>query len=121
MRRMRILLARLGEWLFCGYEGSAPNDWARSPHFKSRQRSMSAGHEWNAIWFTNDAHDVDIYCKYTDSPDWVRLLMLSSEDFRKLAIWYLWRWAWGEWFGLRRKAFYWRNRRIVTPYLKRKA
>ena len=32
---------------------------------------------------------------------------MAAEDFRKLALWYLWRWAWGEWFGLRRSLFYW--------------
>lgn len=31
---------------------------------------------------------------------------MAAEDFRKLALWYLWRWTWGEWFGLRRWLFY---------------
>lgn len=38
----------------------------------------------------------------------------KTEVFRKLALWYLWRWAWGEWFGLRRKLFYWFLHRDVV-------
>jgi hypothetical protein len=36
---------------------------------------------------------------------------VSTATFRRLALWYLWRWAWGEWFGLRRRLYYWDLRR----------
>jgi hypothetical protein len=29
----------------------------------------------------------------------------SGKEFRKMAAWALWRWAWGDWFGLRTKLF----------------
>ena len=57
--------------------------------------------------FGNDAGDVMIYLKYAGEEPERWELFIAAVDFRKLALWYLWRWAWGEWFGLRRRAFYW--------------
>lgn len=63
---------------------------------------------------TNDAHEAvvsstegtlmaDGQWKY-NSHTWV---MLRREVMFRFAVWYLWQRAWGEWFGLRRKLFYW--------------
>lgn len=48
----------------------------------------------------NDAHE--IWFGYPRK--W--LLHMSRRDFHKVIRWYLWRWARGEWFGIRRKLFY---------------
>ena len=87
--------------------GGPPNNWHYSAKFTSRQHGSSTGHEWWALNFDNDAFDVQIATKYNDAEHSQWSLFMAAEDFRKLALWYLWRWAWGEWFGLRRKLFYW--------------
>lgn len=94
--------------------GGPPNKWAASPRYPSRQHGMSSGHEWYKLAFGNDAFDVHLITKYTDDKESEIRLMIAAEDFRKLAIWYLYRWAWGEWFGLRRKLFYWWLNRHVA-------
>lgn len=33
-------------------------------------------------------------------------ILLERSALHKIILWYLWRWAWGEWFGLRRYLFY---------------
>lgn len=91
--------------------GGPPNNWRHSPCYPSRQHGMSSGCEWWQLWFDNDAFDVHIHSKWSDSNEVSLRLTMAAEDFRKLALWYLWRWAWGEWFGLRRKLFYWHLRR----------
>jgi len=50
--------------------------------------------------FLNDSYEIGI-----GFPDkW--LVILRREYFHKLILWYIWRWIWGEWFGLRRWLFY---------------
>ena len=85
--------------------GGPPNNWQRSPEYPTRQHGMSTSHKWWAIRFDNDGFDVHILTQYDDG-DRSLCLMMAGEDFRKLALWYLWRWAWGEWFGLRRWLYY---------------
>jgi hypothetical protein len=63
--------------------------------------------------FGNDAHDVWIHTQYNDDDRSKYLCVMAAEDFRKLALWYLWRWVWGEWCGLRRWLFYKRLRQQV--------
>lgn len=41
---------------------------------------------------------------------------ISRKEFHKIIRWYLLRWAWGEWFGLRRKLFYFLLRRKVQRF-----
>jgi hypothetical protein len=74
---------------------------------------MGSGHLWYQIYFTNDAHDLMIATHYSDDTEYRNMVAIPAEDFRKLALWYLWRWAWGEWFGLRRWLFYWNLRRFA--------
>lgn len=87
-------------------DSGPPNNWQFSPKYPSNQYGMSTGHVWWSIRFANDAGDVHISTKFTDEDRSRYALMISAGDFRRLALWYLWRWAWGEWFGLRRKCFY---------------
>lgn len=85
---------------------SVPNDGQSSPEYSTRAYGMSTGHLWYSIRFGNDAFDVWISTQYSDEKSSKYMCVMAAEDFRKLALWYLWRWAWGEWFGLRRWLFY---------------
>lgn len=96
--------------------GGPPNDFARSPQYPSRQHGMSTGHSWFAAAFGNDGFDLHIYTRYDDNDESRTVAIMAAEDFRHIALWYLWRWAWGEWFGLRRRLFYWHLRRKVARY-----
>lgn len=71
---------------------------------------------WWGIEFNNDAFDVAISTQHTDEIKPQIALCMAAEDFRKLALWYLWRWAWGEWFGVRRRLFYWHLKRQVAAW-----
>lgn len=67
-------------------------------------------------YFLNDAFEIWIgeTCTDGDAKGESWKFSCRTEHFRKFAIWYLWRWAWGEWFGLRRKLYYWDlHRRVV--------
>lgn len=104
--------------------GGPPNDFARSPKYPSRQHGMSTGHKWYTAWFSNDGFDLYIGTQYADSDEDRITTVMAAEDFRRIALWYLWRWSWGEWFGLRRRLFYWRLLRKVDKrqkWAKRKA
>ena len=86
--------------------GGPPNNWQHSPRYPTRGHGMGSGHLWYQIYFTNDAYDLMIATHYSDDTEYRNMAAIPAEDFRKLALWYLWRWAWGEWFGLRRWLFY---------------
>lgn len=92
--------------------GGAPNGFRYSRKFTSRGHGSSNSVENFGMHFGNDAFDVMIYRKFRgEKSRWA--LFIAAEDFRKLALWYLWRWAWGEWFGLRRHLFYWNLNREI--------
>lgn len=104
--------------------GGPPNDFARSPKYPSRQHGMSTGHKWYTAWFSNDGFDLYIGTQYADSDEDRITTVMAAEDFRRIALWYLWRWGWGEWFGLRRRLFYWHLFRKIArreKWAKRKA
>jgi len=97
--------------------GGPPNNWHHSPNYTSRQHGMSTGIEYFSLSFTNDAFDVGLWIQWQEGEGkWD--CMIAAEDFRKVAIWYLWRWAWGEWFGLRRRLFYIRLHKQVEAMRK---
>lgn len=96
--------------------GGPPNNWQSSPQFASRQHGRSTGRLWYSIRFDNDAFDVWISTQFSDESQSDTLCVMAAEDFRKLALWFLWRWAWGEWFGLRRWLFYKDLHRRMRPY-----
>lgn len=66
--------------------------------------------EWDdrnvTVIFINDAHEVWIAERWGGEEERY-VYSGSAQTFRQMALWYLWRWAWGEWFGLRRWLFYW--------------
>jgi len=109
---MHIEMNSIWRWLYnvagrdFGGTTAAPNDGTWSPMFTSRQHGMSTGHAWFAMTFGNDSFDVVIYTQYTDEAHSRVYFMMAADDFRGLALWYLWRWAWGEWFGVRRWLWY---------------
>lgn len=109
MKTMRGL-RKFYRWLFEGESnegwGGAPNNGQFSPEFPTRGHGMGSGHLWYSMHFDNDAHDLWICTQYSDDSQSQHMCVIPAEDFRKLALWYLWRWAWGEWFGLRRWLFY---------------
>lgn len=87
-------------------EDRVPNDGQSSPEYPTRAHGMSTGHLWYSMRFGNDAFDVWISTQYSDEKKSKYTCVMAAEDFRKLALWYLWRWVVGEWFGLRRWLFY---------------
>ena len=86
--------------------GGPPNGFRHSPRFTSRRHGMSNSLKEFGMQFQNDAFDIGIWKQYDEQKSELAFT-IAAEDFRKLALWYLWRWAWGEWFGLRRRLFYW--------------
>ena len=91
-------------------DGGVPNDWCCIAISQEKSNKADRGYRWiRSATFQNDAFEIWIasqeYENYqlvvdqwdTHMPAWV---------FRRFAAWYLWRWAWGEWFGLRRWMFY---------------
>lgn len=117
--RMRMLRRRLTEDRYHQGLGGPPNGHQHSPHYSSNQRGASTGIEWYSIWFNNDASDVMIAEKFTDEDVSKWAFSIAAEDFRRLALWYIRRWAWGEWFGLRRWLFYWFLDRDVAAMIRR--
>ena len=87
--------------------GGPPNDW-RAVTVVDRRESSPGCQKSHTMGFTNDAFELVIGTTYDEGKthDSVNNLIIRVEPFRKLALWYLWRWAWGEWFGLRRWLFY---------------
>lgn len=83
-----------------------PNDGQHSPQYKSRGHGMSTGHLWYSMRFGNDAYDLWVSTQYSDEEKEKYFFVMAAEDFRNLALWYLYRWAVGEWFGLKRWLFY---------------
>lgn len=65
--------------------------------------------------FINDASEFWISARYYDSAEtkWM-LYCVQASVFRRLALYYIWRWAWGEWFGLRRWLYFrWLHRNVT--------
>jgi hypothetical protein len=118
--RWRVRLSdwrvRLREWLLEDSSnkglGGPPNNWQS---ITVRAGSHSGNAEYGAC-FGDDASSIWISVRYPDEPgDGGRWLCdLRPVVFRRIALWYLWRWAYGEWFGLRRWLFYrWLHRHVA--------
>lgn len=105
--------------------GGPPNDWRsinvlvyreiREDPLARPGRARLHSHNVYAR-FNNDAHEIWIGETYQEGEhvDDRWKWHCSTKTFKKLALWYLWRWAWGDWFGLRRKLFYWFLHRDVV-------
>lgn len=98
--------------------GGPPNNW-RSSGPIAADRGEKDNNQVYAR-FGNDAFDIMIGERWMDGgKEWERwMATLPAPAFRRLALWYLWRWAWGEWFGLRRRLFYWHLHRKVEAMRK---
>ncbi|MFH1634148.1 MAG: hypothetical protein ABIG63_09075, partial [Chloroflexota bacterium] len=104
-RRLRELPGRIRRWALEDRAGDGlggpPNNWRASP-------KVDGGHGCAyKLRFCNDGHEMGIAIyDLADgmSSSWLGIVPIRA--FRPLVWWYIWRWAWGEWFGLRRKLFY---------------
>ncbi len=98
--------------------GGPPNNWrSTGPILTDKGEKFGGRHEVYAR-FGNDGFDVMIGEKWVDGDhtDEQWSLSLSTAAFRQIALWYLWRWAWGDWFGLRRRLYYWNLSRKMHAY-----
>lgn len=116
--RRALRPARALAWVLCSHSDgggdSPPNDWASSGWVPD---GRSAGVAYD-ISFREDAGTVVLFARYDDRngtpADEKCLAMIPRAAFRRLALWWLWRWAWGEWFGLRRWLYFrWLLRRVA--------
>ncbi|MCB8942561.1 MAG: hypothetical protein H6658_02175 [Ardenticatenaceae bacterium] len=97
--------------------GGPPNNWQSSGLFIMQQGAKHDPdyHYGYSCRFLNDAHEVWINQEEKENGTlhqrWA--FFCSTSAFRKMAMWYLWRWAWGEWFGVRRWLYYkWLHRSV---------
>ena len=93
--------------------GGPPNHWHTSSHFiieNIPETTKGAPYRRSlCVAFLNDASEIWIEEKEEDAVQMVSerwVFSCRAEHFRKMALWYLWRWASGEWFGLRRWLYY---------------
>lgn len=125
--RWRQWRIRLRQWLLSHNPhgdwgvGGPPNDKCNFTVAVSRnvKHDRIQTHDIYA-YFLNDAFEIWIGEMYTDgdAKDESWEFSCRTEHFRKIVIWYLWRWAWGEWFGLRRRLYYWDLHRRVSAQRK---
>lgn len=87
--------------------GGPPNNWRSLYDVRGKHDNVSY-----TCSFNNDAHEIWFWQEF-DEEDGRWAFFLDAGAFRRMALWYVWRWAWGEWFGLRRRLFYWDNHRRV--------
>lgn len=92
----------LREWAISDGEGHPPNNWAMSAAHEAKSGGCFG--TYRAV-FLNDASAIGVSIKHApDDEQWA--LMVPAPIFGRLALWYLGRWAFGEWFGLRRALYY---------------
>ncbi len=93
--------------------GGPPNHWRTTGFFVTGEHKPSTDKAWYrcsiCLSFVNDASELwiarkDEHEKQANFEKW--LFSCKAKHFRHMALWYLWRWAWGEWFGLRRWLYY---------------
>lgn len=96
--------------------GSVPNSWA-SLRIKGDTTRYDGASRYS-LRFDNDAFGIIGWKGYPDNDpdDDMVCISVPSWVFRRMAVWYLWRWAVGEWFGLRRWLFYKRLHRQVARW-----
>ncbi len=92
--------------------GGPPNNWQMSGEYRGRWASQ--GESYRGV-FLDDAGSIGISVKWPDGEESWKVI-LPATVFRRLALWYLARWAYGEWFGLRRWLFYRDLRRRVAAH-----
>ena len=86
----RLYEALGGQW--CGNTTAPMDNRAyRWGHDGDDYRVVSQGEDGSAVWI-GTAHE------------WHT--SMSLQRFRRIAMWTLWQWAWGDWFGLRTRIWY---------------
>lgn len=96
--------------------GGPPNNWQSVDVADGRD-----GAQYGAR-FGDDATSIMIWVRYPDdsSGEGRWLCDLRAPVFRRFALWYLWRWMYGEWFGLRRRLYYrWLHRHVARMRVRR--
>jgi hypothetical protein len=122
--RLASWRVRLREWLLEDGAnrglGGPPNNWQS---IKIAAESYGGNADYSAR-FGDDASSIMIWVRYTDEQkgDGRWLADFRPAVFRRMALWYLWRWAYGEWFGLRRWVYYrWLRRHVAKMTQRRHA
>lgn len=85
-----------------------PSDWQHYTVVVQKGPGKERYENW--IRISNDAHEVALGTSEIDSEGIGRgntIWLFRREVFLRFALWYLWQRIWREWFGLRRKLFYW--------------
>lgn len=109
--RLRWWLAtrrvRVREWLLEDGAtrglGGPPNNWQMSPKVRGAW-GVPGGAIYRGV-FLNDAGEIGISIDYPGEGErWAA--MVPANAFRAIALWYVWRFAYGEWFGMRRRLYY---------------
>lgn len=130
-RKMKFLrrITKIKEWMMEDQAsiglGGPPNNWRYRTVWPTNNAGDTGINHYD-IRFNNDASEIWIGCTFDDSGDFQWRFYSTATVFRQFALWYLWRWAVGEWFGLRRKLFYWdlsrsvRNLHSSDPEFRRK-
>lgn len=97
--------------------GGPPNNWQASGKYAVRPGEA----EYTAR-FLDDAFSIGVAAYWPEDGGESRwALILPAPVFRRLALWYLWRWTYGEWFGVRRWLFYrWLRRHVARMQQRRK-
>jgi hypothetical protein len=114
-------MSRFLTWLLCDpVVGGPPNSW-QSVEVKGDQRwAGDLGKVGYVCSFQNDAGEIWLGVEWEGTGSYKWTFSLNATTFRKLAWWYLWRWAVGEWFGLRRRLFYLDLHRRVSQWQRRR-
>jgi hypothetical protein len=90
------------DWLY----SALSTKWCGSDHVPLNHETFKRGER--VAMFTNDAFDIGV----GTSDEWIYIF--RREEFQAMALWYLRCWAVKEWFGLRRKLWYWLLHRRVS-------
>jgi len=79
-------------------------DWMEAPnHNECLSISQADGERDLICWLNAETPSDQVWLGLSNK--WI--YFYSGSQFRKMAIWTLWRWAWSDWFGLRTRIWMW--------------
>ena len=80
------------------------HDWLEAPNHHATLRIARKDYDHPLVCVLNSESPSDqVWLGQSNKWIW----FYSGRDFRKMAAWALWRWAWGDWFGLKTRLFMW--------------